>query len=153
MTKVKPCIRKAKKSSSSVKSANKPPPLPSSPDLSSLWLKRRYDWQEREEKYHLMPHGFVPPTENDESYVLLHDFSYEIVEDIEQEDEKKKLFESADVILNGTEWVVSKCSRSNSMILLNDDGDVSVSGVHWGIATHDGKTYLKKLEEGEECNS
>jgi hypothetical protein len=155
MTKVKPSTRKAKKSSSSVKSAHKPPSPSSSVDsekVSSLWIKRRYDWQKREEMYHLMPHDFFPTDEDDESYIRLADFTYELVEDIEQEDEKKKLFESADLILNGTEWVVSKCSRNNIMILLNDDGDVSVSGVNWGIATYDGKTYLKKLEE-EECTS
>ena len=166
MTKVKASttkevIKNSRKSSSS--SAAKPsllttpvsPEVPLSPEsISNIWVKRRYDWKEKDAKYCLMEYGFTPPADDEESYILLSDFSNEIVEDIENENTnnmKKKIVDDADVIINGTHWFKAFCEK-NKTITLFDDCDseehvYSFSGLKWDVTTLDGKTYLKRNED------
>ena len=160
MTRSKASTRKnnsaIKSRSSSVSTApSLPPPLSPTSSLHSVdekWLRRRYDWEAKEATYKLMPDGFVPSADEADSYILLSDFSAEIINDIKNDMAKDEL-EKADIIINGTQWFTGLCNKTKTTIIYDDNSDepaYTLSGLYWDIATDNGKTYFRKRPEDEE---
>ncbi len=123
-----------------------------------LWLQRRYDWTTKQASYKLTPHDFVPPADDQDSYVLFADFTEEIVDEMEQEKEAealKDLYATCDVILQGTDWQFAENEANGSLVIINtndipteiEEKDISyiLTGSEWSVLKKNNMTFLKKM--------
>ena len=115
-------------------------------DPKKIYVKRRYDWKDREERYQIQPAGFIPPNSDQESYVTLDEFSKELIGEMETLNHK-----NSDIVFKGSGWEFEGNSETDSTLIFDKDDNLlhTLKGNNWYLSAKDGYYFMKAINENE----